>query len=114
MDVDVDVFLIRRLASRETANGLNLRGEFSVEEKIGYVSNYFRKISVAAVEITDGTVSVGETLHFKGHSTDLKTKVVSMQIEHESVTEAKPGDSIGLKLSERVRKKDQVYKIIEK
>jgi translation elongation factor EF-1alpha len=83
-----------------------------VEKEIGYVSNYFSKISVAAVEITDGTVAVGETLHFKGHSTDFKSQVVSMQMEHESITEAKQGDSIGLKLSEKVRKKDKVYKII--
>ena len=85
-----------------------------MEKQIGYVSNYFSKISVAAVEITDDTVSVGETLHFKkGHSTDFKSKVVSMEIEHEPVTEAKQGDSIGLKVSEKVRKKAKVYKIIE-
>jgi translation elongation factor EF-1alpha len=82
-----------------------------MEEKIGYLSNFFNKISVAAVEITDGTVSVGDTLHFKGHSTDFKSEVVSMQIEHEPVTEAKQGDSIGLKVSEKVRKKTKVYKI---
>ncbi len=84
-----------------------------MEKQIGYVSNYFGKISVAAVEITDGTVSVGETLHFKGHSTDLTAQVVSMEIEHEPITEAKPGDSIGLKVSEKVGRKSKVYKVIE-
>jgi len=84
-----------------------------MEEKIGYVSNFFNKISVAAIEITDGTVSVGDTLHFKGHTTDFKSKVDSMQIEHEPVAEAKQGDSIGLKVYEKVRKKAKVYKIIE-
>jgi putative protease len=83
------------------------------EELIGYVSDYFRNISVAAVEITSGIVSVGDTIHFKGHTTDFKLQVNSMQIEHESVTEAKQGDSIGLKVSEKVRKGDKVYKIIE-
>jgi putative protease len=39
------------------------------QEKIGFVSNYFSKISVAAVEITDGKVAVGDTLHFLGHTT---------------------------------------------
>jgi putative protease len=82
------------------------------EEKIGYVSNYFSKISVAAVEITDGTVSVGDTLHFLGHTTDFESRVHSMQIEHKSVTEAKKGDSVGIKLSEKVREKDKVYKIV--
>ena len=83
------------------------------EKEIGYVSNYFKKLSVASVEITCGGVSVGDTLHFKGHTTDFELVVSSMQIEHESVTEVKQGDSIGLKVSEKVRKGDKVYKIIE-
>jgi translation elongation factor EF-1alpha len=83
----------------------------SVEEEIGFVSNYFGRISVAAVEITHGTVSVGETLHFKGHSTDFESRVDSMQIDHESAPAAKKGDSIGIKVSEKVRKKDKVYKV---
>jgi len=83
------------------------------EKEIGYVSNYFKKLSVASVEITSGGVSVGDTLHFKGHTTDFELVVSSMQIEHESVTEVKQGDNIGLKVSEKVRKGDKVYKIIE-
>jgi len=80
------------------------------EEEIGFVSNYFSKISVAAVEITDGKVSVGDTLHFLGHTTDLESKVDSMEIEHKSVTEAKKGDSVGIKVSEKVKRGDKVYK----
>ena len=82
------------------------------EEKIGIVSNYFSKISVAAVEITNGTVSVGDRLHFLGHTTEFESTVHSMQIEHKSITEAKKGDSVGIKVSERVREGDKVYKII--
>ena len=82
------------------------------EEKIGFVSNYFSKISVAAVEITDGTVSMGDTLHFLGHTTDFKSTVHSMQIEHQSITEAKKGDSLGVKVPERVRQGDKVYKVV--
>ena len=82
------------------------------EEKIGFVCNYFSKISVAAVEITDGTVSVGDTLHFLGYTTDFESRVHSMQIEHKSVTEAKKGDSVGIKVSEKVRRGDNVYKIV--
>ena len=63
------------------------------EEKVGFVSNYFSKISVAAVEITDGTLSVGDTLHFLGHTTDFESRVHSMQIEHKSVTEAIKGSN---------------------
>jgi putative protease len=82
------------------------------EKKIGFVSNYFSKISVAAVEITDGTVSVGDTLHFMGHTTDCESRVSSMQIEHQSVSEAKKGDSVGIKVPEKVREIDKVFKII--
>lgn len=82
------------------------------KKRIGFVSNYFGKISVAAVEITDGTVSVGDTLQFLGHTTNFESPVHSMQIEHKSVTEAKKGDSIGVKVPEKVREGDKVYKIV--
>jgi putative protease len=82
------------------------------EKNIGFVSNYFKKISVAAIEITNGTVSLGDTLHFLGNTTDFIFTIDSMQIEHVSVTEAKKGDSIGVKISEMVRKGDKVYKTV--
>ena len=83
------------------------------EKEIGYVSNYFGELSVSSVEITNGTVSLGDTLHFKGRTTDFISKVDSMQIDHEPITEAKTGDSIGVKVSEKVRKHDRVYKVTE-
>ena len=83
------------------------------EKEIGYVSNFFSQISVAAVEITNGKISVGDMLHFKGHTTDFKSKIASIQIEHESVNEAKKGDSIGIRISGKARKMDKVYKLIE-
>jgi len=57
-------------------------------------------------------VSVGDTLHFLGHTTDFESKVDSMQIEHKSVTEAKKDDSVGVKISEKARRGDKVYKIV--
>jgi putative protease len=82
------------------------------EQEIGYISNFYKKISVAAVEMTDGTLAVDDTLRIRGNTTDIECKVDSIQIEHESVTEAKQGDSIGLKVPERVRRKDKVFKVI--
>ncbi|MGD2030579.1 MAG: hypothetical protein PVG86_11665 [Desulfobacterales bacterium] len=82
------------------------------EEKIGFVSNYYGKISVAAVEMTDGTVSLGDTLHFLGHTTNFESKVDSMQIQHKSVKEAKKGDSVGVEISEKARAGDKVFKIV--
>jgi len=84
-----------------------------MEKEVGFVSNYFAKISVAAIEITDDSIKVGDTLHFKGGHDDIKSVVESIQIEHQSVTEAKKGDSIGLKVSEHVHKGDKVYKVTE-
>ena len=81
------------------------------EQEIGYISNYYKKLSVAAVEMTAGTVTVNDNLRIKGHSTDLEVKVDSIQIDHEPVIEAKQGDGIGLKVPERVRRKDKVFKI---
>ena len=83
------------------------------EEEIGKVSGYFGKIGVAAIEITQGTLSVGDTIHIHGHTTDLAQVVESMQIEHENVQAAKAGDSIGIKVTDHVRDHDKVYKVTE-
>jgi putative protease len=83
------------------------------EEEIGKVSGYFRKIGVAAIDITQGTLSVGDTIHIKGHTTDFTQVVESMQIEHENVQTAKVGDSIGIKAKDHVRDHDKVYKVTE-
>ena len=83
------------------------------EQEIGYVSKYFGQIKVAAIEITAGKLSVGETIHIKGHTTDMNMDIGSIQIEHESVDSANKGDSIGLKVSGKVRRKDKVFKLSE-
>lgn len=82
------------------------------DQEIGYVSKYFGQISVAAIEITAGKLNVGDTIKVKGHTTDLTEKVQSMQIEHETVENAKKGDSIGIKVTDKVRRKDKVFKIV--
>lgn len=81
------------------------------EQEIGYVSKYFGQISVAAIEITAGKLSVGDTIHIKGHTTDLKEEVKSIQIEHDAVESAKKGDSIGVQVSDKPRRKDKVFKL---
>ena len=81
------------------------------EKEIGYVSKYFGQISVAAIEITAEELNIGDTIHIKGHTTDLNMEVNSIQIEHETVEAAKKGDSIGIKVTEKARRKDKVYKI---
>ena len=82
------------------------------EIKIGKVAHYYSKIGVAVIDITDGSVKVGDEIHIKGHTTDFKQKIKSMQIEHEIVQIAEPGQSIGLKVEQPVRQHDLVYKNI--
>ncbi|HJM12293.1 MAG: hypothetical protein QF743_03550 [Candidatus Marinimicrobia bacterium] len=83
------------------------------EQEIGYISNYFGNIEVAIIEMTKGTLEAGDTVHFKGKTTDFTTTVSSMQIEHEQVEKVKKNDSLGLKVSEKVRKTDKVFKVID-
>ncbi len=82
------------------------------EEVIGTVSDFFAHPVVAAIELT-ASLKVGDKIRIKGHTTDLELNVDSMQIENEPVQEAKAGDSIGVKVPERVRDGDTVYKIVE-
>ena len=79
------------------------------ETKVGRISKYFGHIGVAAIELENGSLKVGDLIHIKGHTTDFEQPVDSMQIEHESVKEAKPGDSIGIKVKDRVRPHDDVF-----
>jgi translation elongation factor EF-1alpha len=81
------------------------------EEKVGKVEKFFTKPGVAAVEVTDGVLRIGDRVHFKGHTTDFEDTITSMQIDNQPVEEAKPGDLLGIKVKERVREHDTVYKV---
>lgn len=80
------------------------------EEMIGKVSDFFAHPVVAGIELT-GSVRVGDKIKIKGHTTDLELTVASMQVDNQNVTEAKKGDSIGIKVPDRVRAGDAVYRI---
>ena len=81
------------------------------ETKVGAVFQYFQRPGVAAVRITDGVLKKGEKIHIIGNTTDFTQTVDSMQVQHQEVAEAKAGDEIGVKVSDRVRPHDVVYKI---
>ena len=80
------------------------------EEEIGVVSDYFAHVGVAGVELK-GHLRVGDTVHLRGHTTDFELVVRSMQIDRLEVEEAGPGASVGIKVPERCRGGDHVYKI---
>lgn len=81
-----------------------------VKENIGIVQHYFPQINVAAVLITKGSLSIGDTIHIVGAHTDFSQKVESMQINKESVQTAHTNDEVGIKINDRVRMQDIVYK----
>ena len=82
------------------------------EVEIGKVEDYFAHIDVVAIEVTAEGIKVGDTLHFKGHTTDFMQKITSMQVDHKSVEEAPVGSDVGIKVQERVRTHDHVYKVL--
>jgi selenocysteine-specific translation elongation factor len=82
------------------------------EVAIGKISDFFAHPVVAGIDLT-GTLKVGDKIKIKGHTTDMELIVSSMQINNADVNEAKAGDSIGIKVLERCRKGDTVYKVTD-
>jgi len=82
------------------------------EDIIGMVEDFFAHPVVAGIKLT-GVLKAGDKIRIKGHTTDLEMEVGSMQIDNENVTEAKSGDSIGIKVTDRCRAGDTVYIITE-
>jgi translation elongation factor EF-1alpha len=80
------------------------------EKRVAKVTHYWPKVGVAALKLYD-TLKVGDTIHISGSTTDFEQTVGSMEIEHEAVEVAKKGQEVGLKVNERVRKDDRVYKV---
>lgn len=80
------------------------------ETKLGEVEDYFSHIGVIALNLQN-SLSVGGTIHVHGHTTDLTQKVESMQINHVPVQSAKNGDSVGIKVNDKCRKGDTVYRV---
>ncbi len=81
------------------------------EIEVGQVNDFFARPVVAGITLT-GSLKVGDKIHIKGHTTDLELIVQSMQINNVNVNEAKAGDSVGVKVPDRVRRGDKVYKVV--
>lgn len=80
------------------------------EEEIGRVSTFFARPVVAGIDLT-ACLRVGDTIHIKGHTTDVEVKVESIQISNAEVSEADTGASVGVKVPDRVRPGDHVYRV---
>ncbi|MBI4289321.1 MAG: translation elongation factor-like protein [Chloroflexi bacterium] len=81
-----------------------------IEVEAGTVNDFFSRPVVAGVALT-APLKVGDKIHFKGHTTDLTMVVESMQVNNVEVKEARAGDAVGIKVTDRVRRGDKVYKV---
>lgn len=82
------------------------------EKLIGKISHYYNNIGVGIIELTD-KLAKGEKIHIKGSSTDFEQAVDSIQVEHEEIEAAKTGDAVGLKVVQKVKEGDEVYRVLE-
>jgi putative protease len=80
-------------------------------DEIGKVFSYFAKVGVAAICITSGSLKVGDTIRIRGTTTDFTVQIDSMEIDRQKVDSAGVGQSIGIKVKERVRPNDIVFKV---
>ena len=81
-------------------------------EEAGIITHFFPKVDAAVVKLTKGAISVGDTIVIKGHTSDFKEKVQSIQLDHVPIQDAEKGMEIGLKVKAKVREHDVVYKVV--
>lgn len=81
------------------------------EELIGKVTHFFPRVRAGVIKITKSSLSLGDTIHIKGNTSDFTQKVSSLQINNKPIKKALKGKVVGVLVRQRVRKKDKVYKI---
>jgi hypothetical protein len=101
----------KRPAVKKVKKIARLKAAKIMPQITGKVTHYFPHVKAGVILITSGKISLGDTLQIKGHTTDLKQKVNSMQTNNIPIKEAKAGQEIGLLVKSRVRQNDVVYKI---
>lgn len=85
----------------------------ATEQKVGTVTDYYAKIGVAAIQLTDAPLQVGDQVRFRGHTTDFSQAIDSLQLDHRAVPRAERGSEVAVKVRERVRKHDVVLRVSE-
>jgi putative protease len=88
-------------------------GEETLGEELGHVVDYFAKVGAAGIQLEKGRIKVGDKIRIKGHTTDLEQTIESMQVDNKSVEEAAAPVEVGIKISDKCRKGDKVYKVTE-
>jgi putative protease len=101
---------IRKTPAKKFKGNVKKTPELNLE-KVGEVTHYFPHVKAAAVMVLKGGINVGDQIYLKGHTTDFKEKVNSIQLDHISIQAGKKGQEIGLLVKSRVRIGDGVYRI---
>ncbi len=104
---------MRSKAGEEITGNRQSEVNAMADKKIGEVVKFFAKPSVAAVKIVEGEVKVGDVLKFTGHTTNFDMPLDSMEVDNQKVEKAVAGDFIGIKVPDRVRPGDEVFKVVE-
>lgn len=81
------------------------------EQRVGVVRHYYSHLSVAIVKLESGQLQVGDTIHIKGHTSDIRQKVESMEFEHQRIEQVRAGQEFGLGVVDHAREHDVVYKV---
>jgi len=81
-----------------------------MEQSIGKVTHYFGHLEVAAVKLT-ADLKVGDRIHIKGHTTDFTQPVDSLEVEHQKLEQAGPGQEVAFKVTDKARTGDEVFKV---
>jgi outer membrane biosynthesis protein TonB len=100
----------KRKTSGPPAPVMPWRTALAGESLVGVVDDYFSHISVVTLTL-QAPLNVGETIHVRGHTTDITQTVDSMQVEHKAVSSGNAGDGVGIKVQDKVRRGDYVYKV---
>ena len=79
------------------------------EQLIGHVTHWFGRVNVAGIHLESGELREGDVIHIHGHTSDIEQRVGSMEVEHNVVHEARPGEDISVKVGDHVREHDEVY-----
>lgn len=82
-----------------------------MEKLVGTVTHFYSHLSVAAIQVRE-RLAVGDRIHIKGHTTDLVQTVESMEIEHQKVQEALPGQDAAITVADHVREHDQIFQVV--
>lgn len=98
---------VRRVSVRQKV--LKKKIQKPILEPVGKVTHYFPKVKAGVVKVTKGVLAIGDTIHVKGHTTDFKQRVTSLQLDHQPIQKALKGQEVGLRVKSRVRQRDLVY-----